>query len=426
MPLDDASPTKSFSDDASPSNTDNEPDSGDAWSTLRRSPTSNITHTTTLPSYINLRDFPRPCPIPLLSQSRAWNDEHIVRTACKNAAALSQLAQRRLTRPEWEAVTFHCAKMNAIASYGFPLGASLAWWRCYSMRAKWTFPFYTPKMEGVHEGGTFNPRTFANGLLTGRWAELQWQSLRFMSYGFLGGVLGSLLFVSYGNMSAAGGQMVDDRMGDLMSFVKEEAQKTRDDMMGQRNQKGEQRQRRYPVRESDKERIEEEDEQQREPDLQGLARRADERRQMEARDAPKSVEYGAGAGGLYDEDGVDDASPSVGTRPSQPPASDANAWQRIRQDRSRQPRQPPSYQPAQQSPQPERNAWMERRRESASSPQQPGAGTREDSFSFSSSEQDKQLAKEEAQKAFDARVERERQGRDFVDDASPTTSGRWK
>jgi hypothetical protein len=37
----------------------------------------------------------------------------------------------------------------------------------------------------------------------------------------------------------------------------------------------------------------------------------------------------------------------------------------------------------------------------------------EDSFSFSQGEEDKQLAKTEAQKEFDARLERERSGKDF-------------
>jgi hypothetical protein len=38
-----------------------------------------------------------------------------------------------------------------------------------------------------------------------------------------------------------------------------------------------------------------------------------------------------------------------------------------------------------------------------------------DSFAFSTTEEDRQLARAEAQKKFDARVERERQGKDFND-----------
>jgi hypothetical protein len=38
-----------------------------------------------------------------------------------------------------------------------------------------------------------------------------------------------------------------------------------------------------------------------------------------------------------------------------------------------------------------------------------------DSYSFSNSDEERQLAKTEAQKEFDARIERERQGRDFDD-----------
>jgi hypothetical protein len=46
-----------------------------------------------------------------------------------------------------------------------------------------------------------------------------------------------------------------------------------------------------------------------------------------------------------------------------------------------------------------------------------------DSFTFDEREEDRQLAKAEAQKEFDARVERERQGKDFND--SRGSSGRW-
>jgi hypothetical protein len=47
-----------------------------------------------------------------------------------------------------------------------------------------------------------------------------------------------------------------------------------------------------------------------------------------------------------------------------------------------------------------------------------------DSFSFSRRDEETQLAKSEAQKEFDARVEKEREGKDF-DDGSGRRGGRW-
>jgi hypothetical protein len=81
-----------------------------------------------------------------------------------------------------------------------------------------------------------------------------------------------------------------------------------------------------------------------------------------------------------------------------------------------------------ESSSPQESAWDRIRRESASEQQQSSSVPRYnanqrqferqgvspgDSFTFSATDEDKQLAKQEAQKDFDARVERERQGDDF-------------
>lgn len=67
-------------------------------------------------------------------------------------------------------------------------------------------------------------------------------------------------------------------------------------------------------------------------------------------------------------------------------------------------------------------AWERVRREAAGrqssgsttrNPQPPPSSSRGDDFTFSQNYEDKQLAHAEAQKEFDARVERERQGGDF-------------
>ena len=413
MVLDDASPT-SFGDEAPTSSADTDLDSGDAWSSLRRNGPGNIRHTTTLPSFINLRDFPRPAPIPFLAQRRGWNDERVIHIVCSNAASLSALAQRQLTRPEWESITYHIARMNAISSYGFPTGLGIAWYRCYATRESFRFPFYKPKL--VPEG-KFNPDQFAD-ILKGPLARYQWHIFRALAYGTLGGFLGAAFFTSFATMSAAVHQATDARMQELTGLVKEEAKRQRARFNERRGP------RTVPLRDSDKERMDQENEEDRSPTLQELATEASERRDAEARNSPKSVEYGAGAGELYSNTSFDDASPTASSEAPPQPQAETNAWQRIRQERSRgqpQPRQAASYpRPGQQ---PQGNAWMERRRESAA--QTPSGGTREDSFSFSSNEEERQLAKEEAQKEFDARVERERQGKDFVDDASPTAS-RWR
>jgi hypothetical protein len=102
---------------------------------------------------------------------------------------------------------------------------------------------------------------------------------------------------------------------------------------------------------------------------------------------------------------TDDASPLVSSQPA--PARSGSTWDRIRQESASSkgsPRQSPTNTP-------------QIRRE-----QQEGS-TLGDSFSFASSDEERQLAKTEAQKEFDARVERERQGGDFAETGA---KGGWR
>ena len=97
-------------------------------------------------------------------------------------------------------------------------------------------------------------------------------------------------------------------------------------------------------------------------------------------------------GGEYD-----DASPT--TKPaSEPSRRGGSAWDRLRQQ---------AVEGKSQSSQSASNRFSS-----------DGRGTereQRDSFTFSTVEEDRQLARAEAQKEFDARVEKERQGKDFND-----------
>ncbi|KAL8975872.1 MAG: hypothetical protein Q9205_008013, partial [Flavoplaca limonia] len=94
-------------------------------------------------------------------------------------------------------------------------------------------------------------------------------------------------------------------------------------------------------------------------------------------------------------DTFDDASPTAENAVDQ--AQGGNAWDRIRRQA-----QNPTTGAKQKGPR-----WNPVRKE-----QQEGSTTG-DSFAFSSDEEQRQLAKDEAQNEFDARVERERQGGSF-------------
>jgi hypothetical protein len=112
---------------------------------------------------------------------------------------------------------------------------------------------------------------------------------------------------------------------------------------------------------------------------------------------------------VLDDD--DDASPIAASARKQPVAAPAgSAWDRIRQQSQGAPRQ-------QQQSDYQSRAWAARS-QTESQPQSQsgwgnqGAGSSSDSFSFSKSDEERAVAKEQAQDEFDRLVERERSGVD--------------
>ena len=115
------------------------------------------------------------------------------------------------------------------------------------------------------------------------------------------------------------------------------------------------------------------------------------------------------------DDSFDEASTTVRRGMEDTVAVGESAWDRIRRQASGQPAgNRGSNWPAgqeQQAPRPGQRAW---RRDSQRHPRErPETG---DSISYSKSEEERQLARAEAQKEFDDRVEQERRSGDFSSD----------
>ena len=102
----------------------------------------------------------------------------------------------------------------------------------------------------------------------------------------------------------------------------------------------------------------------------------------------------------------DDASPTGGTGAvgNDDKGANGSVWERIRQDATSG---PPS------SPSPAGEKRIQRGGFPQPQPRPQQGKKEEDGFAFSSSEEEKAYAKDEAQKDFDARVEKEREGGDF-------------
>ena len=401
MVLDEASPTAdSFSSDDSAFGANTAPRNG---STL------------TLPRSIELSTFAR--PVPIFGAALGYNDDLLKAIVEQDGNHMSRILRRPLTVPEWEAATFHMAKMHSYASYGWPLGTALGGWQAYRTRESWRFPFYKPNLEEVgHKFNSFGP-------LKDQAARAAWQSLRFACYQSLIGGAVKVVTTAYAINVAWAGQRMDPRLQDFWSTLRDlKPEEIRE--RGNTSLSASSEDTADPIDQQDIAREYPQEpaptEQMRRQEPPGSRRRVDQSNIWEQR------RQAAAKGGTMPQAGptppaprdqsltdydFDDASPMAR---DVAPAKDASsqsgsAWDRVRQGNT--PRSLPNQQfnPNQSA---QSNAWS-RARSSAVGANGQGTQSSQDTFSFSSADSDRQLARDEAQRNFDERVERERHGENF-------------
>lgn len=388
--------------------------------------------------HIKIDQLPRPVNLFMVPV----REDAIVKTILRSCQEAQAVIHRPLRQEEVDAISYHFAKSLRTVSWGPPVGiagGALAAWR--TMNA-FRFPGYTPKPES--EGGSFSPERF--GPIRGQMARNCWHLLRFQLYGAVGFFTGAILFASYATSVNAVETGSDPRMKDYIEALKNRAQRHTGQMQpqGQRNPIMSQEGRMDQQAQRASQRLGMEDAWKR----QDVQRRASDYDDMSPTGGAWMDDYkqdNSETGLMTDEqmnarDRTDRANADKAER-----AEDARvaAAAKARVDQSRRNNHDdgsssplgPS-QPAQSS-YPQGSAWERIRKESAAgkgqsrqsptntpqvrSEQQEGS-TLGDSFSFSSSDEERQLAKIEAQKEFDARVERERQGGDF----SASGNGGWR
>lgn len=414
------------------------------------SPSSNQVSNGKGVSYrIDTTQLPKPF---FLFNLSADNDKAMYRTIAENCAHAQNVLSRPLRQEEVDAIGFHFAKSLRIVSYGMPAGALIGSVYAYRGMGEYTFPFWKPKPDSK-----FNPEVF--GPLKGGIARTMWHVLRFNLYGFLGSVAGTLFFSTYATTVSAVGTGTDPRLHDYIEAVKSKASQQRENVqrpVGQRNpiqsQEGmmdrqaqnaarrvgaettysrQDVQRKIPSREWDDaspsagQQFHEEGGS---PTDSGLLddRQTEAKQRRQQADDEKSGDNRANTFEMdkvtrqpanFDQD-YDDASPTGG-RGVQP--SQGGAWDRIRKESSGGYKQSSR---ASAWPSPGPDAQNRGQQTDVQREQQDGA-TLGDSFAFSASDEERQLAKTEAQKDFDARVEKERNGGDFSQSgssASPSSS----
>lgn len=367
---------------------------------------------------------------------------------CRHAAGI---LKRPLNQDEVDAISFHFAKSIRTVSMGMPLGVALGALYAYRGREKFTFPGWQMK-----EGSTFNPDKFTP-LLQGQRARVAWHLTRFNVYAFVGAMAGTLFFSTYATTLNAVGTGTDPRLQDYINALKVRADEQRAQQqpqqrpVGQRNpvssQEGrmDQQAQRAAQRLGMETQYNRQDVQRKVSDYDdmsptsGSGSWADENasvssdtgllsdsqmRSQEIRhrsDSESSVSNDNRANTFSMDkattqprtfDQRDDASPTSPTARSTSSSSSnsGSTWARIRQEAATGKHS--SQQPAKASAWPTPNRNNETGNPSIKAEQRQGSSLG-DSFTFSETDEERQLAKTEAQNEFDARVERERHGGDF-------------
>ncbi|KAL8762360.1 MAG: hypothetical protein Q9184_001622 [Pyrenodesmia sp. 2 TL-2023] len=385
-----------------------------------------------------------PKPLPIFGPLFGWTEAKMTKVAAERVQYYVKTVGRPLTRKETEALMFHTYKAMAISSYGGPIALGAGLFRAYRTRENYRIPLYgaMKSADGWFDGERLRIMGQEFGL--SRWNRAGIHLVRGGLYGSLSSILGSLFIASYSTTVAIVGEMRDPRlqaliqegrraerkgpqrgkidinkaprdpelqMGQAEATGQVEATRQPQDPLGQGNTSAAdlwKRHRRGIGAQDDASPSADTDFYGGDIESQagtntGLMsdsqmRTQEARQQPSPQDSPtenrastyqmeRAEKQPTGFGDDFD----DDASPT---------RQGGNAWDRIRRQAQQQSSQS-NYKVG---------GWNALRKE------QEVGSTAGDSFTFSSVAQERQLAKDEAQKEFDARVERERQGGAFNED----------
>lgn len=341
-------------------------------------------------------------PIPIFGRLFGYNEQYFSKLMQIKIAMYSQELNRPLTNDEANAIAYWTSKQTSIISYANPLAAVAATWRWNSTKATFRFPFYQPNME------TFDASVFPSKSmpwLKGHFALRMWTAGRLGAYYIVAMPIAQILLGSYCVSVAAVGQMSDTRLKTMNDQIKTQAQQKRGGLPRQNPQ------RRAPASASTNTQAddasptggmlwEEPASDEGAVNATGTPQTQSSRAQWNPRKpTPNQMTPATSSPGPFD-----DASPTggQGVAADTPPASQGSAWERLRRGEKLE---------TSSSTSSNQSAWQRAQNETQKEQRQ--GSTTGDSFAFSKSDEERSYAKEEAQKEFDLRVERERRGGDF-------------
>ncbi|KAL9022510.1 MAG: hypothetical protein Q9185_000417 [Variospora sp. 1 TL-2023] len=371
-------------------------------------------------SRVNVDRTRLPKPLPVLGPLFGFNETLMARVSAQKLENHPKPTGRSLTQKETEAIMYHSYKAMAITSYGNPMAFGFGLYRTYTTQDTYRFPFYgaLKTEDGFWNGQRI--RIMGQDLIEGARARLGVHIFRGGVYCFLSYTLGSLFVASYAATVAAVGELRDPRMQDLLKATREKlkqdmaaSQPTRRprDSTGQGNMSPAELWKRHrqgigaqddasPSANTDN--YGESTAESTTGIMSDVRMRTQETREQASPQASPTEDRAS----TFDmqkverqpfgfADDLDDAGPT--TQKVTDDNQGGNSWDRLRRQAQKQ---------ASGTKEGGRG-WDAIRNE------QLEGSTTGDSFTFSSADEERQLAQDEAQKKFDARVERERQGGDF-------------
>lgn len=384
-------PPESFNEDPYPSENDN-------WSSP--SPLSSSGYQ----SKYNYDSSKFPQPIPIIGPLVGYTPS-IIRWRVDDTLKFAEKAiHRPLTEEEAAAFASHLYAAEQERSYFTTAGLGIGIWRWHVTKHKNSYPFYTPKP------GSWDPNKFF--VLRGPLAYATRSAFRGTIWAAFGMAGVSILGGIYTNRKAALAAAEDPRLQDIRNSLKERGQK-KQPPYGTNPLGGE-----APAR----------------PDGQ-LPPHAGAPRWGRTPPPPPRAP-------VQSEGDDDDMSPTAGNEPWS--ASGDSSWssapaepqqtqtpQQVLQQRKQQRPQPKAdyyddasptggmFREETQLSQDNVSAWERLRRGGGAPTESAQQGEKSDlgdSWTFAESNKERQRAQEKAQREFDARIERERQGKDFNDE----------
>ena len=402
------------------------------------------------PSAIDFSQLPSGFYLPLHPFKKGRHNNDILKSVQAHAASV----HRPLTPDETRALAYHTAKSYAISSWDYPTGVLLGAYRTYATHENYGFPFLGAMKR---EGGWFDGnriQILGRVMARGENARFIVSTIRYPSHAVVASFFTVVASSIYAAFVTAAGITRDPRLKEWRADLKASVQMDREqltqrirqervtritkDGTGQRGKSlGELWKEHKDAAEGGKARRDDEsplaggdgmeyagDEGMLGGSDVGAAKNGGQvmlqetRQQSVPRGSPRPHRTAEERQPMDFTDHDSDPSPPAESDWSQETSDSGSAWERLRRGGK-----PPA---AAGSGKKERGGttggrsgsrgWQQRRE------QREGSGSMGDDFTFSSSEQERSYAREEAQRDFDARVEKERRGGDFSEGSG---GGRW-